>query len=1105
MNSTRSEKTGNQTQKKGGMVSVQYKIIAVLVPVIMLGIAVITAFVCISTRKMFTKMNVKTMEMYSQSAVYEVTAWTQAITAKLDAQKHVIEFLNGRLDETTSYIRSTADSDSPYPDGIYIALEDGSYIFARWHPGEDYDPRNRVWYKEALKHNTFTFGDAYLDQISGSIVVSSSCVLRDEDSQVYGVASCDIQLTEISKIISNIRLEKTGGTFIVDSGSMILIGTSDNSRTGLHLSNTKKDSLYFPAKRLIEEEHYGFSRVEGQNGSQTMYYYLEQIPDCKWIAVSYVPEAEVISESNMLAMSIVIIGLFTVLILICLMYLLLFRMVIIPVGKLDASVQQIANGDLEVSIDLSSNDEFGRLADNLGKMTSRLFSYTGYINEIVVALDEIGGGNLAFRPSLDYKGEFSRVKVALVKITQSLSAAREKEEQAKNFEIEKNAADSANRAKSRFLAQMSHEIRTPINAVLGMNEMILNEAQDEQILDYSSNIDYAGRQLLSIINTILDFSKIEDGKMEIVPADYDLASVINNLVNAATLRAKMKSLYFNVHVDETIPAMLYGDDVRVTQVIQNILTNAVKYTEEGGVTFTVKNGGRDGEDVFLDVSVADTGIGIREEDMDKLCASFERLDTQRNRNIEGTGLGMAIVTNLLQMMGSKLQVDSIYGKGSTFSFHLRQRVVDERPIGNYSERLASSSRHREKDLTLHAPEARVLVVDDNDMNLKVAKNLLKLNGVRPDLAKSGSEAINMMREKEYDIVLMDHLMPVMDGIETLKMLHHENLIHPGTSVIALTANAVAGAREEYLAAGFVDYLSKPMNVQDLEEKLAKYLPGSKVTWRRKSETAESSAPQKTQPSPAVTDVPQTDGTKTVPPENTAKNISPDNAVKTVPQTDGIAKSVPQTDSTKTVPQTEAVKSGSASDSVQSTPPEEVLEFHPQDKIPETELQSGTEQEMLEFHPQEEPLEFEAEETVLEFGPADGSSGTAAPAKEDVISQLSAAGLHTEAGLRYCSDDKDFYQELLHDFCSEYPEKARELICFYEVENWDDYRIRIHALKSIAKTIGADDLSEQALKLETAASQSDAVYIRAHHTECLNLYRKLSGSITEIIDEYSAQE
>ena len=293
---------------------------------------------------------------------------------------------------------------------------------------------------------------------------------------------------------------------------------------------------------------------------------------------------------------------------------------------------------------------------------------------------------------------------------------------------------AAGRAKSQFLAQMSHEIRTPINAVLGMNEMILREASDENVLDYSETIQEAGKTLLNLINSILDFSKIEDGKMEIIPTEYATSSLIHNLAYSVSERARIKGLDFVIDIDETLPSVLIGDDVRLTQIVSNLLTNAVKYTEKGYVKLSIRNAGRRGDDVKLSISVKDTGIGIQEKDREKMFESFERLDEIRNRNIEGTGLGMAIVTKLLEMMGSEIHLYSVYGEGSNFFFELLQGVKDETPIGKYSSKSARSKKENEMEQYLYTVDAKVLVVDDNEMNLKVIKNLLRRCGITPALA-----------------------------------------------------------------------------------------------------------------------------------------------------------------------------------------------------------------------------------------------------------------------------------------------------------------------------------------------------------------------------------
>ncbi|MGN0674546.1 MAG: cache domain-containing protein, partial [Oscillospiraceae bacterium] len=389
----------------------------------------------------------------------------------------------------------------------------------------------------------------------------------------------------------------------------------------------------------------------------------------------------------------------------------------------------------------------------------------------------------------------------------------------------KEAADkaiSAGKAKNDFLANMSHEIRTPINAVLGMNEMIMRESSETQIVEYAANIQSAGRTLLSVINDILDFSKIESGKMEIVPVEYNVSSLVNDIVNMVKIRAEKKKLRFIPEIDEKIPSVLYGDDVRLRQIITNILTNAVKYTPEGYVRLRMKAIRIQDGIVRLEVSVSDTGIGIKEEDMDKLFTSFQRLDQEKNRSIEGTGLGITIVQRLLCMMGSELNVSSVYGVGSTFSFVVEQKIVNSEPMGNYEQRFKTSSESISENASKTAPDVRILVVDDNETNLLVAKSLLKRTLAKVETAPSGKECIELLRKNIYDIVFLDHMMPEMDGIETLKKIQEEQLA-VGTVFVALTANAVHGAKQTYLDAGFDDYLSKPFTGHDIEKCLFSHI------------------------------------------------------------------------------------------------------------------------------------------------------------------------------------------------------------------------------------------------------------------------------------------
>ncbi len=398
------------------------------------------------------------------------------------------------------------------------------------------------------------------------------------------------------------------------------------------------------------------------------------------------------------------------------------------------------------------------------------------------------------------------------------------------LEKELEVAQKASEAKSSFLSNMSHEIRTPINAVLGMNEMILRESKEPQTLEYAQNVKSAGNSLLGIVNDILDFSKIEAGKMDILPVEYHLSSMVNDLMNMISVKAEDKGLKLEVNVDEHIPNKLFGDEIRVKQCVTNILTNAVKYTEEGTVTMNVTFRQAEDDNIYLGFQVVDTGIGIKEEDINKLFSPFERIEEIRNRTIEGTGLGMSIVKKLLAMMDTKLTVKSVYGEGSDFSFEVLQKVLDRDEIGDFKEKYKEYLRSLEKyHEAFHAPNAEILVVDDTAMNLTVVKGLLKSTLIRVDTAESGKETLVKVTKKRYDTIFIDHRMPEMDGLETLAAMKSlEGNLNAGVPCIALTANAGAGARDEYLAAGFDDYLAKPVNGTELENMLKKYLPADKV-------------------------------------------------------------------------------------------------------------------------------------------------------------------------------------------------------------------------------------------------------------------------------------
>ena len=410
-------------------------------------------------------------------------------------------------------------------------------------------------------------------------------------------------------------------------------------------------------------------------------------------------------------------------------------------------------------------------------------------------------------------------------------------------------AERANKAKSEFLANMSHEIRTPINAVLGMNEMILRESSKAQagavpdarsasfasIGNCAENIRSAGSNLLSTINDILDFSKIEAGRMELTEGDYQLTSLLNDLSSMISFRVRDKGITFQADVDASTPDMLYGDKVRIRQIITNLLSNAVKYTNQGGILLKVTYRAdviRTGEPILLTVSVKDTGIGIREEDAAKLFTKFQRVDLEKNSTVEGAGLGLAITKRLLEMMGGEIRMESVYGQGSEFTVTIPQRIASCEPIGDFRASFERSDPEKKTYReTFHAPDARILIVDDTRINLSVVTGLLKETKIKIDTAGSGEEAIASAKETAYDLILMDQRMPEMDGTEALRRIREmKDGPNSATPVICLTADAIVGARERYLAKGFSDYLTKPVDSRKLEAMLIKFLPEEKMSF-----------------------------------------------------------------------------------------------------------------------------------------------------------------------------------------------------------------------------------------------------------------------------------
>ena len=420
---------------------------------------------------------------------------------------------------------------------------------------------------------------------------------------------------------------------------------------------------------------------------------------------------------------------------------------------------------------------------------------------------------LCFARMKNFSRENPRFLYTVYDISEDMNQLLRQEGITKAVEEQNEILQHLDQKKTQFFANMSHEFRAPINAIMGMSEVILCNSKEGNIREYAGDIKNASKMLLHLVNDVLDLSKIQAGKMEIVPVEYETEDLVRNVGNVIRLMVQDKSLAYEVNIAKDVPKRLFGDEIRIAQVLTNLLTNAVKYTDQGKVTLTL-NAVKDlkGMDA-IEYIVEDTGCGIKPEDMDKLFDSYERVNLERNRRVEGTGLGMGIVTGLLEAMNSKLNVESQYGKGSRFSFVLAQNYVNTSPV---PQNISSN-----KELELG--DKLILVVDDVPLNLKVVEVLLKPFGANVELVNNGKDALEMMKQKKYDLILLDHMMPGMDGVETLKQAREISDYYKDAAIIAMTGNASVTARDEYLCMGFTDYLEKPILQDKMKEILRAYI------------------------------------------------------------------------------------------------------------------------------------------------------------------------------------------------------------------------------------------------------------------------------------------
>ena len=742
--------------------------------------------------------------------------------------------------------------------GLYGYISDEYHDGANWVPDEGWVATERPWYTEAVKMpGELAIVKPYLDAQTGEIITTISITLVDKKS----VLALDISFDMIRTMTAQESSNGSSPIQVITDGRGTVLAHSVAEEIGKNYGEND-GSLGYAISSKLREANGELNGVDiYYQGPHYMVYSIELSNG--WRSISVIDATE--SYSPLYNM---VIAMLLVLVVVVVILTMIFINQNSKTAKADILNHQLATtANIYMSvydIDVINNkaaeiksstapavseradrkdgaqEIFFEIMNNIPESPSKKLMHEfvdfSTLDERLADTDAITTEFLSFgqrwcraRFLVSERTDDGKLSHVLWVVENIDSEKRSRE---KLIDISERAV-AASEAKSAFLSNMSHEIRTPINAMLGLNEMVLRECSDQDILSYSAGINTAGHTLLGIVNDILDFSKIEAGKLEIIPVDYSLSSMLNDLATMVHTRADDKGLSININVDSRIPELLHGDEIRIKQVITNILTNAVKYTEKGSVTFSVNYEPtfQGSDEIKLKVAVKDTGIGIKKEDMSKLFSEFDRIEEERNRNIEGTGLGMAITQSLLAMMGSSLKVESEYGRGSTFSFEIKQKVVDWKEIGDYErtykKNAVKQSEYKEKFI---APNAEVLVVDDTPLNLTVFKSLLKKTQVKIDTMDSGDKSIRACCTKVYDIVFMDHMMPEKDGIETLNELKgRKDNLNKNTPFVCLTANAISGAKEKYIAAGFNDYLTKPIDSARLEEMLMEYLPANKVS------------------------------------------------------------------------------------------------------------------------------------------------------------------------------------------------------------------------------------------------------------------------------------
>lgn len=773
---------------------------------------------------------------------------------------------------------------------------------------------------------------------------------------------------------------------------------------------------------------------------------------------------------------------------------------------------------------------------------------------------------------------------------------------ANSAEVEKSA-----KLKSDFLANMSHEIRTPMNAVLGMAEMALREEMSPTARDFIHQIRASGKNLLTIINDILDFSKIESGKMEIIEVPYEPLSMINDIASMVNSRIGDKNIEFTVDAPPEIPHKLFGDNVRIQQILINLLTNAVKFTKQGQVQLRLKFRKKNENEGTLKALVMDTGMGIKEENLDKIFESFQQVDSKRNRNIEGTGLGLAITQQLLTLMGGFIDVESEYNVGSTFAIIIPQKIVSKEPSvpksdktisaavisqnmyicmqlvkdlsrlnstyavlekENYMDSLdfdflfieenlftkeiqtfvtnnpklqcvvienrkslkrfnvvnirtirkpiyvlslysilgigedyAAFADFMDDDFPFTAPDAQILIVDDNTINLTVAEGLLEPLNMKIDTATGAKDAINKIKEKKFDLIFMDHMMPEIDGVEATHMIRTTFPDYEDTPIIALTANAVANAKDMFLSEGLNDFVAKPIEIKDIVSKLKKWLPHEKIV------IAESQHEEKQEDElgpfykeveveseayPDGTDT-ETAETESAAEEQSAFDASPD----PVPETPEVQPAAaPASQSTPAQPAAQSAPAPAPQSAPAQPAPQSAPAPAPQSTPaqPAPQPASAPAPRSAPAQPAAQPVSAPAPQRAPAAPPPAPKPAPPKPAAPGQRSgPLEIEGLNVKLALSLLGTEKLFLTVLKQYFCA-IEQKARSIENHYNNEDWKNYTIEVHALKSTSKQIGAEHVSAVAAELEKAGNEGNIDLIREKNAGMLAEYRGYRKSL-----------